>query len=51
MNKIFTEILLNKKSNETKYEQIGLKIIDKSLFKNQQNSTSKFGRNDKNYDS
>ena len=42
---------LNKKSNETKFIWIGLKIREKSLFGNQQNFATKFGQNDKNFDS
>ena len=40
------EISLNKESNETKFERIGLKIREKSLFRNQQKSAMKFGQND-----
>ena len=40
-------IWLNKESNETKFEQIGSKIKETSLFKNQQKSAMKFGRSGK----
>ena len=42
-----TESWLNKESNEMKFEKIGLKIREKSLFGNQEKFATKFGRNDK----
>ena len=38
------EIWWNKESNETRIEWFGLKIRDKSLFQNQQNSPSNLGK-------
>ena len=42
---------MNKESNETKIKWIGLKITEKSLFRNQQKFVIKFGQNDKISDS
>ena len=40
----------NKESNETKIKRFGLKIREKSLFQNQQNSAPNLGENEKQLD-
>ena len=40
----------NKESNEIKIKWFGIKIMEKSLFENQQKSVLKFGRKDENSD-